>query len=242
MLPDHIRRELNFCPELLEILETGVTLARDGSQTAVHSTSTLNNLLVLKGLFAKTKATSTLEIGLGYGASCSLLAACHRATGASPARQHVGMDPLQDTYWKDATPFLLERAKLDGYVEVLRRPSSLELPLLELAGRKFDLIYVDGSHLFEDVFVDFYHCRQLLRTGGIIVFDDCSYPHIAKVLKFISTSLRGHYTEVDVSSHRPDLGKNIKYRVGKLLGKVQLRAFQLTGEAERSVHSPFVNF
>ena len=37
---------------------------------------------------------------------------------------------------------------------------------------KFDLIYVDGSHYCDDVIVDAIKCFQMLRTGGVIIFDD----------------------------------------------------------------------
>lgn len=36
----------------------------------------------------------------------------------------------------------------------------------------FDLIYVDGSHHFADVLVDSFLSHEVLRVGGIIIFDD----------------------------------------------------------------------
>lgn len=46
--------------------------------------------------------------------------------------------------------------------------------LLELveAGERFDLVYVDGSHVALDVLVDSAYAWQLLRTGGFLVWDD----------------------------------------------------------------------
>ena len=37
---------------------------------------------------------------------------------------------------------------------------------------KFDLIYVDGSHHCDDVVVDAIRCYQMLKIGGLMVFDD----------------------------------------------------------------------
>jgi predicted O-methyltransferase YrrM len=36
----------------------------------------------------------------------------------------------------------------------------------------FDLIYVDGSHHTDDVIVDAIKSFELLKIGGIIIFDD----------------------------------------------------------------------
>jgi predicted O-methyltransferase YrrM len=37
---------------------------------------------------------------------------------------------------------------------------------------EFDLIYVDGSHHCDDVVVDALKCFQMLRVGGLMIFDD----------------------------------------------------------------------
>jgi predicted O-methyltransferase YrrM len=37
---------------------------------------------------------------------------------------------------------------------------------------KFDLIYVDGSHHCDDVIVDAVKCFQMLKIGGLMIFDD----------------------------------------------------------------------
>ena len=38
--------------------------------------------------------------------------------------------------------------------------------------RYFDLIYIDGSHFFNDVLIDAIKSFELLKKGGIIIFDD----------------------------------------------------------------------
>lgn len=37
---------------------------------------------------------------------------------------------------------------------------------------KYDFIYVDGSHRADDVVIDAIKCFELLKVGGIIIFDD----------------------------------------------------------------------
>jgi predicted O-methyltransferase YrrM len=42
-----------------------------------------------------------------------------------------------------------------------------------IAGHEqFDFIYIDGSHLGKDVMTDACMAFQLVRSGGVIVFDD----------------------------------------------------------------------
>lgn len=57
-------------------------------------------------------------------------------------------------------------------VEILRGFSSEELPKLRANGRRFDLIYVDGSHAALDVMIDMSFAATLLTPGGMMVLDD----------------------------------------------------------------------
>ena len=106
------------------------------------------------------------------------------------------------------------------------------------AGNKFDLIYVDGSHLIEDVFVDAYFAIRLLSNGGIVVFDDSSNQHVAKVLRFLRKTVP-HLEEIDLSLYRQD---RLAYRIGRLFGKVQLSAFRRVGNVERVWNAPYRSF
>jgi predicted O-methyltransferase YrrM len=45
-----------------------------------------------------------------------------------------------------------------------------------------DLIYIDGSHDFEDVVADIRNYRPLLRPGGIMFGDDLAWPDVARAV------------------------------------------------------------
>lgn len=53
---------------------------------------------------------------------------------------------------------------------LIRKPSKEALP--ELEGRSFDLIYIDGSHFYDDVRFDIDWACRLVAPGGIICGDD----------------------------------------------------------------------
>ena len=38
--------------------------------------------------------------------------------------------------------------------------------------KKYDIIYIDGSHKYEDVFVDAQNCLKFLNVNGTMIFDD----------------------------------------------------------------------
>ncbi len=56
--------------------------------------------------------------------------------------------------------------------EKLKANSRLALARLGLAGRRFDFIYVDGSHVAIDVYRDGVLAWPLVAAGGMLVFDD----------------------------------------------------------------------
>ena len=235
--------QCGFCPELAALLSTRKAVGRSGKVfEGLGALSTVNNLTVLRHLMMERRPKRTLEIGMCYGGSALVFTASHRDLGRPGTLQHTALDPFQTSVWDDAGLRAIEQAELSAHLDFRSEYSSLELPRLLSTKALFDLVYIDGSHLFEDVFVDFYYVARLLDEGGIVAFDDCSDPHVAKVLRFVSSSLRTSFKELDLGPHRSDGGRPLRYRMAKVLGKNQLRAFQKTGPAERIWNSPFVSF
>jgi hypothetical protein len=50
--------------------------------------------------------------------------------------------------------------------------STIELDQFAVEGRAFDLIYLDGSHLRDDVMIDSILAWRLLKVGGYLIWDD----------------------------------------------------------------------
>ena len=165
-----------------------------------------------------------------------------RHLGAHPGRQHVAIDPFQTDDWDSTGLMAVERAGLSGYLDFRSSASCYELPRMIQAGLKFDLVYIDGSHLFEDVFVDYYFVSRLLADDGIVVFDDSTNPHIHKVLAFIHANSESCLEFFPLDPFRPDKGKPLKYRLARAIGKTQVTAFRKVGKPERKWDSAFRNF
>jgi predicted O-methyltransferase YrrM len=63
-------------------------------------------------------------------------------------------------------------AELMDRVEKIKGTSANVLPELGIAVRRFDLAYIDGSHMAADVYSDAALTWPLMEPGGIVIFDD----------------------------------------------------------------------
>ena len=206
-------------PQLVELLGT-------------PGASTASNLRTLALLVEDIKPSRTLEIGLGPGASALLFASHHQAAGHGQ-QTHVAIDPYQlsPTAFDSAGLRALERAGLASFVLHRNGMSSVELPKLIGENASFDLIYIDGSHLFEDTFVDAYFSLRLLNSNGVMLFDDLASSQVLKVVRFLRANMGDCLLEVDLSKYRED---KYRYQLARLLGRVQLTAFRRVGPTERA--------
>jgi predicted O-methyltransferase YrrM len=220
--------------ELIErMYSEGRAVGKTGKVFESVPVSTKNNLNTIKQLMEANTPAATLEIGLAFGGSALIFADMHRRSFPLPSRRHVAIDPYQSTVWDSVGMMKLEEAHLAEFVEVIEQPSSLALPRLLDQGRQFGLIYVDGSHLFEDVFVDGFYGARLLAQDGYLLFDDLAQPQIAKVIRFIDKNLPG-------LSRQPE--RTLRHRVARILGRRQLAIYRKIGPIERPWNTPFVRF
>jgi predicted O-methyltransferase YrrM len=97
-----------------------------------------------------------------------------------PGLDITAIDPWFDQVWNPEEAYRgiearfrrnIERTGVAG-LRTIRGFSSVELPKLQAAGERFDLIYVDGSHTALDVMIDLCFCASLLRVGGMMILDD----------------------------------------------------------------------
>ena len=62
------------------------------------------------------------------------------------------------------------------------------LPRLLSDGFLADVAFVDGSHIFHNVFVDLFYLRELVRPAGLVILDDCGYPSIATAVRYFQVN------------------------------------------------------
>ena len=232
---------LDFCPLLSGLYDGHRIVGRTGKVfDNAGALSTVNNLLQIRKLMIEQKPRRTLEIGMAFGGSALTFAVSHRDLGHLPAQQHTAIDPAQSAYWDDAGRQHLERAHLDGYVRVIEKYSATALPELIGEQQRFELIYVDGSHQFEDVLMDFVFCHELLTIGGMILFDDSTDSQVAKVLRFIDANYNEIYERQLLL--RGSRQEQMKRRLACLLRKNQLTAYRKLRDGRQNWGKPLKRF
>jgi predicted O-methyltransferase YrrM len=83
------------------------------------------------------------------------------------------LDPyFQKLALKSEAQFDLNLAGFADRVEKIKASSMKVLPALGISGRRFDLAYIDGSHMAEHVYSDAVLTWPLMESGGIVIFDD----------------------------------------------------------------------
>ena len=208
----------------------------------VGALSTTNNLITIRALMLELKPDSTLEIGLAFGGSTLTFGQSHKDLGREPSKQHTAIDPAQCKYWDDAGRLILENADLMGYVEVVEAYSSQALPRFVEEGRKFQMVYVDGSHQFEDVLMDFVFTHEMLEIGGVIMFDDSTDSHVAKVLRFLEANYDQIYAPLSLTRFRSGLGAKLRYSAASYLRRSQMRAYRKLREGRQNWNKPLKSF
>ena len=174
---------------------------------------------VLRDVLLAEKPGTVIEIGLAYGSSALAIAEALVAAGPGEAR-HVIVDAYQEHFHGSGWA-AIAGAGLTGLCSLVQERSQIALPRLLADGFVADAAFVDGSHIFHNVFVDLSFLSELVRPGGLVILDDGSYLSVATAARYFEvntgwepepiarqTRLRAYRlpkprTEPDFTSFRP---------------------------------------
>ena len=78
----------------------------------------------------------------------------------------------------------ISAAGLRSLSTLVSERSQLALPRLVSEDFQVDAAFVDGSHIFHNVFVDLYFLRELVRPGGLVILDDCHWPSVGTAVNY----------------------------------------------------------
>jgi predicted O-methyltransferase YrrM len=141
---------------------------------------------VLRDLLLAENARIVVEIGLAYGSSALAIAEALVSPGTE-GTAHVIIDAFQDQF-NDTGWNTIIAAGLADVCSLLRERSQFALARLAAEGFVADAAFVDGSHIFHNVFVDLFFLRELVRPGGLVVLDDCRWPSVATAVRYYETN------------------------------------------------------
>jgi predicted O-methyltransferase YrrM len=140
----------------------------------------------LRDLLVEEKAQVVIEIGLAYGSSALAIGEALISQGQQ-GKKYVIIDAYQHLFY-NAGWEAIGSAGLSELCTLLAERSQLALPRLVTEGFVADAAFVDGSHIFHNVFVDLYFLRELVRPGGLIVLDDCEWLSVATALRYFEVN------------------------------------------------------
>jgi predicted O-methyltransferase YrrM len=141
---------------------------------------------VLRDLLLAEKPGTVIEIGLAYGSSALAIAEALAAAGPDEAR-HVIIDAYQKHFHGSGWA-AIAGAGLAGLCSLVEERSQIALPRLLADGFVADAAFVDGSHIFHNVFADLFYLRELVRPGGLVILDDCSYLSVATAARYFEVN------------------------------------------------------
>ena len=167
------RQETVHLRKLIERLYgDGIVRGEDGTEHSISPASiTPDRGAFIRDICISEGATRTLEIGMAWGLSTLFILEALLHNGAGPGA-HLVIDPYESIEYHGAGRRNVKEAGLEEFVEIKEEASELLLPKLIRQRRRFDFAFIDGSHLFDNVFVDLVFVHRLLRPGGMVVFDD----------------------------------------------------------------------
>jgi predicted O-methyltransferase YrrM len=160
---------------------------------------------VLRDLLLAEDPRVVIEIGLAYGGSALAIAEALVSNGPEGAA-HLMIDACQEQF-HDAGWNAIVATGLSDVCSLLRERSQLALARLVADGLVADAAFVDGSHIFHNVFVDLFFLRELVRPGGLVILDDCCWPSVATAV---------NYFEINTGWHREPIDRETRLRAYRL--------------------------
>jgi len=145
----------------------------------------MNEGLWLYELCIKTKPKRTMEIGVAYGFSTIFFLAALKANGTG---MHVAMDPFQQTEYHGIGLQKVRDLGMEGSFRFMEELDVTGIPSLIREGLRFDVIFIDGNHRFDDVLLDFTLADYVCADGGFIILDDSWMPSIQRAVAFIESN------------------------------------------------------
>jgi predicted O-methyltransferase YrrM len=129
------------------------------------------------------KPSSCLEIGYAYGVSARIIAKLMevgKLYSVDPFVKELILDRDRGIKTFDSSPNVV--------FSLLEQESAIALPSFLQAGSAFDFIFIDGSHLFAEKFIDVYWSNRLIAKGGYVAIHDSWLPQTMQINSYIKNN------------------------------------------------------
>src|SRR5580704_5971284 len=179
--------DLSFRVPLLSMYRGEPQLGLDGQHHAINPIIKISPSqgMWIYGLCLSGKPRATLEIGMCYGFSSLFFLA---AIAKNKSGHHTAVDPDVRRHWHGIGLAHVSALGMESAFRYIEERSVRAGVDLKRENSSFDVIFVDGSHRFDDVMSDFYLYAPLCGIGGCIIFDDMWMPSIQSAVAFVRTN------------------------------------------------------
>lgn len=169
-----------------------------GVDKLTHELDAVTRISITEGMWiydlcCKLKPQNTLEIGMAYGFSSLYFLA---ALSKNKVGHHTAVDPFQHTSWRGIGLAKVEEVGMQ--MNLIDDLSSLAAADLHKENRRFEVIFIDGNHRFDDVIVDFTLFANLCQMNGYVILHDMWMRSIRTATRFIVNN-RADFVKVDTA-------------------------------------------
>jgi len=89
-------------------------------------------------------------------------------------RNSLTIDDLYPTFFNNITTH--------GNLKCIIPLQGKSKDILQCLRRSFKFIFIDGSHVYEDVYADIQRCKELVHENGILAGDDYQHPDVKRAV------------------------------------------------------------
>ncbi|PYG87945.1 methyltransferase family protein [Ruminiclostridium sufflavum DSM 19573] len=145
----------------------------------------------ISNFLKRNNIKKTLEVGFAYGCSAAAIISATQS-------RHYAIDPFQKRDFQNAGIKNMERLGFRRFLDFREEFSDTALPRMLMEGVRVDFAFIDGLHLFDSIFVDFYFIDMILEENGYVCFHDYWMPSTRAVISWIANNKK-NYEIIDVS-------------------------------------------
>lgn len=169
-----------------DIYRTGKVVNENGELKKISSAIGPYEGYHLYTLVKENNIHNVLEVGMANGLSAAYICqGLKDSSFDSKPKSLISLDPFQETQWENAGLTTIKNAKLKKYHKLIEEKSFLAMPKLVEKKVLFDMIFIDGMHLFDYTVLDLFYADQLVKIGGFIVLDDIRHKGTGKAYEYV---------------------------------------------------------
>ena len=186
-----------FGTKKLQELLRSKTINYETQRIKLHSSINSREGKVLARIIKHNSIRNSLEIGMAYGISSMYILLAMYSYNDDKNINLTSIDPYQEKQWKNLGLFNIKTINMDKYHTLYEDVSEIILPTLFKKNHKYDLIFIDGWHTFDNTLIDVYYAVRLVNIGGFIVIDDIKHQGVNKVIRYIDVNYNKHLKRIN---------------------------------------------